>query len=189
MFSIAAHRTIALALLVACGAAACATHRPPASLGPSAPPVHLASVRAEVQAAIDRGVEATRRQDIEAYMAELPEDLAVRNDSGRVLTRDELRADVLRSWAIIPRTLAIQVVIDSLHLLAPASGGAGDSVAVWTSQRWERLMRRRDGITVDTVLTTQRHRETWRRTTTGWRQYVVEELGGEVWLNGKPYRP
>lgn len=50
-------------------------------------------------------------------------------------------------------------------------------------------MLRRDLVTVDTVLTTQRHRETWRRTRAGWRQYFIEELGGQIWLNGKPYKP
>lgn len=147
------------------------------------------SIRAQIEAAIARGVEATRRQDIDAYMAEMPVDLQIRNDSGRMLTREELRADALRSWAIIPKTLAIAVAIDSLRLLAPVTGGVGDSAYVWTAQRWERLMLRRDQVTVDTVLTTQRHRETWRRTRVGWRQYYIEELGGQVWLNGKSFTP
>lgn len=94
-----------------------------------------------------------------------------------------------RSWSIIPQTLAIAPRIDSLRLFTPGTGGAGDSAAVWTSQRWERLMLCRDGETRDTVLTMQQHRETWRRTARGWRQYHVEELGGQVWLNGKLYRP
>lgn len=180
---------MALVLLFASGAAACITRPASGSIAERDVSASLDTVRTAIQAAIDRGVDATRRQDIDAYMAELPEDLAVRNDSGRLLTREELRADALRSWAIIPRTLAIQVMIDSLQLLVPVTGRVGDSAMVWTSQRWERLMRRRDGVTVDTVLTSQRHRETWRRTAEGWRQYAIEELGGEVWLNGHPYRP
>ena len=181
--------TLPLMLLAVTGATACAGRPASASLPTRGVSSTSDSIRAAIQAAIDRGVEATRRQDIDAYMAELPEDLTIRNDSGRVVTRDELRADALRSWAIIPKTLAIAVSIDSVRLLPPASGGLGDSAHVWTAQRWERLMRRRDGVAVDTVLTTQAHRETWRRTARGWRQYVIEELGGQVWVNGKPYRP
>ena len=39
--------------------------------------------RAEIEAAIARGVEATRTQDIEAYMALIPEDAILRVDTGR----------------------------------------------------------------------------------------------------------
>ncbi len=185
-----AHVLVFLAMLLSGAVGACQ----PAAERTSTPAVRSLpgvqdSIRAHIEAAITRGVEATRRQDINAYMAEMPDDLQIKNDSGRMLTREELRADALRSWAIIPKTLAIAVDIDSLRLLVPVTGGVGDSVYVWTAQRWERLMLRRDQVTVDTVLTTQSHRETWRRTRVGWRQYYIEELGGQVWLNGKPYDP
>lgn len=65
----------------------------------------------------------------------------------------------------------------------------GDTATVYTSQRWERLMLQRDGETTDNVVTTQKHRETWRKTPDGWRLYDVEELGGEVFINGEPYDP
>ena len=50
-------------------------------------------------------------------------------------------------------------------------------------------MLERDGKTIDHVVTTQKHRETWRHTEKGWMNHGVEELGGEVWVNGKRYEP
>lgn len=137
--------------------------------------------RSAIEAAIARGVEATRAQDIAAFMATIPEDFTLRGPDGTAITREDLRAGVLRDWSIIPRTLAISVVIDSLE-------PHGDSALVFTSQRWERLMLQRDGVTTDTVLTTQRHRETWRRRPAEWFAYEVEELGGEVFVNGEAYQ-
>lgn len=138
------------------------------------------TARAEIEAAITRGVEATRAQDIDAYMAEIPADVVVRDESGEVITRERQRANTLRDWGVISKTLSIRVTIERFEL--------DDSVAtVWTSQRWERLMLRRDGVTTDTVLTTQRHKETWRRTPRGWLAYEIEELGGEVFVNGERY--
>jgi hypothetical protein len=91
-----------------------------------------------------------------------------------------LRQNILRDWSIIPRTLAIETKIDSLEV-----HGAG--ATVYTSQRWERQMFERDGKTVDTVVTTQKHRETWRKTQRGWMPYEIKELGGDVLVNGKPF--
>jgi hypothetical protein len=96
--------------------------------------------------------------------------------------RAQQRANVLRDWSIIERTLAIDVKIDSLVV-------RGDSATVFTSQRWERMMYRRDGVTLDTVVTTQKHREAWSRTLQGWRNFRTHELGGTVMINGQLYNP
>ena len=140
------------------------------------------TARAQIEAAIGRSVEATRTQDIDAYLAAIPADWVLRDSSGEVITREQLRANALRDWSIIPKTLSISVTIDSIAL-------DGESATVYTSQRWERLMLQRNGKTTDTVLTTQKHKETWRHTPGGWFAYKVEELGGEVFVNGKRYQP
>lgn len=49
------------------------------------------------------------------------------------------------------------------------------------------MMFQRDGITKDTVLTTQKHEETWKRNEKGWFGNEVKELGGEIFINGKPF--
>ena len=155
---------VILALLSACGAP------------------NLDRIRAVIDAEIQKGVAATRVQDIDTYMALIPEGSVVHNEVGSDVDRDQLRAHVLRDWAIIDTTMEINVVIDSLSVI-------GDSAQVYTSQRWERMMFRRDGVARDTVLTTQQHRESWRVTQDGWRSFVTEELGGTVTINGEPYSP
>jgi len=167
-----------LSVLTLLASASCTHTSPPAAT----PPGDDALVRNAIETEIARSVEATRTQNIEAYMECIPEDWVMQGENGERVTRDQLRANVLRDWSIIPRTLAIETQIDSLQV-------HGDAATVYTSQRWERLMLQRDGKTQDTVLTTQKHRETWRSTPRGWRAYEIEELGGEVWVNGKPYQP
>lgn len=145
-------------------------------------PSHESKARADIGAVLARGVEATRTRDINTYMALIPEDAVLRDGAGNTLSRDVLRTNTLRDWSIIPATLAISVTIDSLEV-------NGDSAIVHTAQEWKRLMLQRDGLTTDTVLTTQRHREVWRWTTRGWFAYEIEELGGEVFINGKAFEP
>lgn len=145
-------------------------------------PTYESLARSEIEAVIARGVEATRTQDIDAFMELIPEDAVLRDGAGGTVTREQLRANALRDWSIVPRTLSISVVVDSLAV-------NGDSATVHTSQRWERLMLQRDGVTTDTVLTTQRHKETWRKTPRGWFAHEVEELGGEVFINGHRFEP
>lgn len=151
-----------------------------AACAPSRP--DPAAVRAQIEAELAKGTEATRTEDIDAYMDQLPEGLVIHDEDGSVVSREQQRANVLRDWAIIERTLAIEVVVDSLTVHA-------DSATVYTSQRWERLMYRRDGITLDTVVTTQKHREAWALTPQGWRGFEVVELGGTVTINGERYQP
>jgi hypothetical protein len=150
--------------------------------GCGAPETSDANVRRQIDASLQRTVSATMSEDIDAYMAELPPDLEIRDESGEIVTREQQRANVLRDWGVIERTLALTHGIDSLQV-------NGDTATVLTSQRWERMMLRRDGSAADTVLTTQKHRETWRRTRDGWFGYDIEELGGEIFINGKPYTP
>jgi hypothetical protein len=140
-------------------------------------------VRAAIEAEIALGVSATWKQDIDAFMDGVPLDYRIYDESGEVITREQLRANTIRNWAVIPRTLDLTITVDSLEL-------ASDSVAiVWNSQRWKRLMGRPDRPGEDTVLTTQKHRETWKLTSGRWLNYVIEELGGEIFVNGKAYQP
>ncbi|MEX0290085.1 MAG: hypothetical protein AB3N14_13330 [Flavobacteriaceae bacterium] len=132
--------------------------------------------------ALDKGVEATRSKNIEVYMENIPEDFIIYDEHGDVISREQQKAFTLRDWSIIDTTLRIEVVIDSLNLLST------DSAAVYNSQIWERIMFRQDGITKDTVLTTQKHKEIWRKNDKGWQGYQIEELGGKVFINGEEYQ-
>lgn len=142
----------------------------------------VAKVKAEIQAQLDKCVLAVSTKNIDLYMELMPADFIIRDESGEIITREKQREYTLRDWSIIDTTLSNRFVVDSLTV-------AGDSASVYTSQRWERLMFRRDGKTLDTVLTTQRHREVWRKRPQGWLNYDVTELGGEVYINGNLYKP
>ncbi|HEY2711175.1 MAG TPA: hypothetical protein VGI60_01575 [Chthoniobacterales bacterium] len=137
-------------------------------------------IRADIQRQLNRSVEATRSKDIDTYMDCIPHDFALKDEQGKTISREQLRQNILRDWSIIRRTLGIQTKIDSLEV-------HGTAAIVYTSQHWEREMLERDGKTVDRVLTTQKHKETWRKTQRGWMPYEINELGGEVFVNGKAY--
>lgn len=132
---------------------------------------------------INEGVEATRTKNIERYMSQMPEDLIIYDEGGKIISREKQKEYALRDWAIIDTTLQIMMQIDSIQYLQK------DSILVYTYQEWERMMFQRDGITRDTILTNQRHKETWKKTAEGWFGYEVKELGGKVFINGKEYKP
>ena len=137
-------------------------------------------VKGEIQASLDQCVLAVRTKNIDLYMEGIPDDFKIKDQNGALITKEMQREYALRDWAIIDTTLENEYIIDSLEVFK-------DSALVFTSQKWKRMMFRRDGITKDTVLTTQRHRETWKKSAGNWRNYRVEELGGEVFINGERY--
>lgn len=138
-------------------------------------------IKDEIQNQLDKCVKAVETKDIELYMDLIPEDFVIYDESGEIISREKQREYTLRDWSIIDRTLTNTYFADSIKIY-------GDSAIVFTSQRWERLMFQRDGKTTDTVLTTQKHIETWKRTKKGWLNYDVKELGGQVFINGKEYQ-
>jgi ketosteroid isomerase-like protein len=145
-------------------------------------PADLATIRQAIEASLQRTTSATLAKDVDAYMAEMPTEFAIHEDSGPVTTRAQQRENILRDWSIITETIALTNTVDSLVV-------HGDVAQVHTSQRWERRMLRPDGQATDHVVTTQKHRETWRLTPRGWLAFEIEELGGEILINGQPYKP
>lgn len=143
---------------------------------------------AEIGAAIDdelqKGAAATAAEDIDAYMDGVPADYRIVEDDGSITDREALRRYALESWTVIDKTISLEVTLDALEV-APSCNEADAT----TSQRWERLMRRPDGSGPDSVVTTQKHKEKWRRTGERWYNYEIVELGGEVFINGVPYKP
>ena len=138
-------------------------------------------IKDEIQNQLDKCVKSVETKDIELYMDLIPDDFVIYDESGEIISRDKQREYTLRDWSIIDRTLSNQYISDSIKV-------TGDSAIVYTSQRWERLMFQRDGKTKDTVLTTQKHKEKWKKTKKGWLNYDVKELGGQVFINGKEYQ-
>lgn len=145
------------------------------------PDTSASAVQSAIQAEIERSLDATRRKDINTFLDGFVPDFQIITPEGSRITRDTLRTNTLRDWSIIPATRDLWMRIDSL-------GPVGsDTAVVFTAQRWDRLMLERDGVTRDTVVTTQKHREVWRMTTGRWWRAEVKELGGTVEVNGKPF--
>ena len=143
-------------------------------------PTTKVDVKAQIQASLDRTSRATISEDIDVYMAELPPDFSIADTSGEIITRSKQREYVLRDWTVIEKTLSLTHAIEYLEIY-------GTTASVITSQRWERLMQRPDKSGTDTILTTQRHRETWKFVNGRWYGYEIVELGGEIFVNGKRY--
>lgn len=134
--------------------------------------------RVAIEASIARSLEATRAENIDAYMAEIPPNLRLAQDDGTTTDAAGLRADVLRQWSIVERTVRLETVVERFEMKPDGSAH------VWTAGRWERIMTGRDGVSRHTVITTQKHRETWRCIDGRWFNTDIEELGGQVWVDG-----
>ncbi|MEZ5920580.1 MAG: hypothetical protein R3C60_04425 [Parvularculaceae bacterium] len=167
--------SIALFLLLA----GCATGE--ADVGDLCP---TGAIREQINAEIQKGVAATRDQDIDAYMDGIPDAYRIVEDDGSITDKEMLREYALKSWAIIDKTIALEIQLNSIAVAPDCS-----EATVYTSQRWERIMRRRTGDGADNVVTTQTHRELWRKAGARWLNYEIVELGGKIFVNGEPYTP
>ncbi|MFD2564359.1 hypothetical protein [Aquimarina rubra] len=137
----------------------------------------------QIQKEIDTLILAVSTKNIDLYMKKMPQDFVIYDENGSQISREQQREFALRDWSIIDTTLNNAMIIDSIDFASI------DSIYVYTFQKWERLMFQRDGITLDTVLTTQKHRELWKKRDAEWIGYDVEEIGGEIFINGKKYDP
>lgn len=138
-------------------------------------------IKLDIQKQLDNCVQAVNTKNINLYMDLIPEDFIIKDYRGEIISREKQKEYTLRDWSIIDTTLNNKFVVDSITTY-------GDSVIAYTSQKWERLMFRQDGKTKDTIITTQKHIETWKKTPKGWLNYDVQELGGNIFINGKLHK-
>jgi hypothetical protein len=144
--------------------------------------------RAGIEHAIRHEMDANRRMDIDGFLATFDSTFVLESnepgDQGRHIVRDTLRRDVLRDWGIVGRMYEVERWIDSLAVTAP------DTAIAYTDQFYHRTFRRPGGQPgEDDVVTTQKHREVWVRRADGWKQARIRELGGAIYVNGKPFTP
>ena len=138
------------------------------------------SAQREIQAAIDRSIEADRRHDVAARLDLLTPDYEVVTLDGRVLQRADVArgiADFQKSTiAFSPQT---RTTIESIRM-------HGDVATVMTHQHLVRTVRGPAGNPVERV-SNIRHRETWIRSADGWKVKRVEEIEqGPVTIAGEP---
>lgn len=142
--------------------------------------------RRDIEHAIRSAKDANRRRDIEPFMAMFDTAFVLESneatDVGRHIVRDSLRQDILRDWSIVGRMYEVEQWVDSMSLPHP------DTAVVFTNQFYHRTFKHPDGSPgEDDVVTTQKHREVWIHRPEGWKQLRVRELGGAIYVNGKPY--
>src|SRR5262249_45585033 len=118
-----------------------------------------AVVRDEIEAQIARSMKANREKDIETFMAIFDDDIHV-----GAAGPDQVRADILRDWGIIVRFYEVERWITAMESVS------ADTAVIQTNQLYHRTFSRPNGEAgEDDIVSTQRHRETWRKRPTGWR--------------------
>jgi catechol 2,3-dioxygenase-like lactoylglutathione lyase family enzyme len=142
------------------------------------------TARREIATEIEAGLDATRAQDFARYSAGIPANFAMRTPDGQTVNREQLLAEIAQQWSIIVKVLELEMTIDTFQL-----EDDGLTATLVTSQRYRRIMKTRDGLGQNDVLTTQRHNERWQRLAEGWRCISIEELGGEIFVDGEPFTP
>ena len=145
-------------------------------------------VKAEIGKVIRQARDCNQRKDIDCFMDSFDSSFVLESndpdDKGRAISKDTTRKDILRSWSIISKMYEVEQWIDSFTLLSP------DTAIVFTDQFYHRTFTKPNNLPgEDDVVSTQKHREVWIRRDKGWKQARVKELGGAIYVNGKPYNP
>jgi hypothetical protein len=157
-----------------------------AACHPSPRPPDPCRVRAEIEAVIAQAMQANRAKDIDGFMATFDDEFILDSneqaDRGRTIDRSALSADILRDWSITVRFYEVEQWITAIESVT------NDTAVIETNQLYHRTFSKPDGSPgEDDVMTTQRHRETWKKRADGWKLARVEELGGAIYVNGRPY--
>lgn len=138
--------------------------------------------RQEIGNVIAAGIEASRRGDVEAFVARLPEDFTVELANGRTASRDDVHRSHLARANSQLETISLTVEIERVEV-------SGDQATVWTQQRWERRATPPGATQSRHIVTTQRHEELWRHRNGRWEPFRIKELGGDIIVDGVPQPP
>lgn len=115
-------------------------------------------------------------------MEGVPCDLRLLEGDGSITDWAALKASQLEAWGIITQTDVLGIDVTVLEL-----GCGGARATARTDERWDRQMLDKDGVTESSIVTTQKHVESWEALNRSWVQVGIEELGGTTVVNGKPY--
>jgi hypothetical protein len=145
-------------------------------------------VKSEIEGVLKQTMECNYKKDINCFMQSFDSLFVLESPEAttksRTITKDSLQKDIQRDWSIIAKIYEVERWIDSIHVSSP------DSAIVYTDQFYHRTFLKPNGQPgEDDVVTTQKHREKWIRRNSGWKQQRIRELGGAVYVNGKPYNP
>ena len=144
--------------------------------------------KSDIEALLRDITTCTKKKDIDGFMASCDRTFVLESneiaDSNRVIAKDTLKADILQSWDIIKKIYQVENWVDSIHMPSV------DTAIVFTNQFFHRTFLRPNNLPgEDDIISTQKHRETWIKRPEGWKQSHIKELGGFIYVNGKPYTP
>jgi hypothetical protein len=144
--------------------------------------------KSEIERVIKRTMECNSKKDIGCFMESFDSSFVLESPESavkiRTITKDSVQKDILRDWSITSKIFEVERWIDSIYI------PSADSAIVFTNQFYHRTFLRPNGQPgEDDVVTTQKHRELWVKRIDGWKQQRIRELGGSVYVNGKPYNP
>jgi acetyl esterase/lipase/TolA-binding protein len=134
--------------------------------------------RREIQARIDASVEAMKRKDMAARLANLAPGFTGKLKDGDVVTAKDLEVSFQRQHSsIISVSDETRTTIDSIKL-------NGNEATIHISQRFVRTVPGNNGKPVE-VRTSVTHREVWIKTESGWLVKYIEELEqGPTFIDG-----
>lgn len=143
--------------------------------------------KAEIESVIKQSKDCNKRKDIDCFIASIDSSFVLESnessDKNRTILKDTLKKDILRDWGIIAKMYEVEQWIDSINLPSP------DTAIVFTDQFYHRTFTKPNNLPgEDDVVSTQKHKETWIKRKEGWKQARVKELGGSIYVNGKPYQ-
>ena len=139
-------------------------------------------VRKGIEEWYARNVAAFKAKDVAAIMSLRADDFHTVTPDGKVNTRADMEVYTKGFLDKIDHFISLEFQIGVIDV-------QGDLVAADVTQKTVRMQRLPDG-TLHKVEAGVVQRETWRRTTQGWKMYTVDNIrDGSVLVDGKPYKP
>lgn len=139
-------------------------------------------VREAIEDWYARNMEAFKAKDVAAIMALRTDDFHTITPDGKVNTRADME---LRTKGFLDR---IDHFISQDNQIGPIEM-EGDLASADITQKTVRMQRLQDGA-VHKVEGIAVQRETWKKTTEGWKLYRIDNIrDGGLLIDGKPYNP
>ena len=139
-------------------------------------------VRKAIEEWYGRNVEAFNAKDVAAIMALRTEDFHTITPDGKVNTRADMEARTKLFLDRIDRFISQDNRIGTIEV-------EGDLASADVTQRTVRMQRFPDGA-LHKVEAGAVQRETWKKTSEGWKLYRVDNIRDDgLLVDGKPYKP
>lgn len=139
-------------------------------------------VRKEIEDWYAHNIAAFKAKDVAAIMSLRTEDFHTVTPDGKVNTRADMEAYTKLFLARIDHFLSLEFQIGVIDI-------QGELATADVRQKTTRMQRLPDG-TLHKVEAGVVQRETWKRTTQGWKMYTVDNIRNPiVFVDDKPYKP